>query len=191
MLRNVSCSDRRHADHRADRTQRRRENHDASALSWGCCRSTAAHHPRRRAISPLPAHHRARAGIGYAPEDRRLLPKCCVEENILLPALALKLDGLKANAGSTKSTPCCQNCMRCGKDREEALRRAGQDGRAWPGSHGGTRRCCSTSRSRGSRRRWRCYTRTRCAAAPQPARARPADYRVDPRNCSTRLSIAR
>ncbi|MFB9269509.1 ABC transporter ATP-binding protein [Bradyrhizobium erythrophlei] len=38
------------------------------------------------------AHHRARAGIGYAPEDRRLVPELSVEENIRLPALALKLD---------------------------------------------------------------------------------------------------
>ncbi|WFU74859.1 ATP-binding cassette domain-containing protein [Bradyrhizobium sp. CB2312] len=40
----------------------------------------------------MPAHHRARAGIGYAPEDRRLIPELSVEENIRLPGLALKLD---------------------------------------------------------------------------------------------------
>ncbi|WP_407187650.1 ABC transporter ATP-binding protein [Bradyrhizobium centrosematis] len=39
-----------------------------------------------------PAHTRARAGIGYAPEDRRLIPELSVEENIRLPALALRLD---------------------------------------------------------------------------------------------------
>ncbi|MGY4629823.1 ABC transporter ATP-binding protein [Bradyrhizobium sp. USDA 4486] len=39
-----------------------------------------------------PAHTRARAGIGYAPEDRRLISELSVEENIRLPALALKLD---------------------------------------------------------------------------------------------------
>ncbi|HZR72249.1 ABC transporter ATP-binding protein [Bradyrhizobium sp.] len=39
-----------------------------------------------------PAYTRARAGIGYAPEDRRLIPELSVEENIRLPALALKLD---------------------------------------------------------------------------------------------------
>jgi len=38
-----------------------------------------------------PAYTRARAGIGYAPEDRRLIPELSVEENIRLPALALKL----------------------------------------------------------------------------------------------------
>lgn len=39
-----------------------------------------------------PAHYRARAGIGYAPEDRRLVPEMSVEENIRLPGLALNLD---------------------------------------------------------------------------------------------------
>lgn len=43
-------------------------------------------------LGRMPAHHRARAGIGYAPEDRRLIPELTVEENIRLPALALKLD---------------------------------------------------------------------------------------------------
>jgi branched-chain amino acid transport system ATP-binding protein len=39
-----------------------------------------------------PAHYRARAGIGYAPEDRRLVPEMTIEENIRLPGLALNLD---------------------------------------------------------------------------------------------------
>ena len=38
-----------------------------------------------------PAHHRARAGIGYAPEDRRLVPEMTIEENITLPGIALNL----------------------------------------------------------------------------------------------------
>ncbi|MEI2386711.1 ATP-binding cassette domain-containing protein [Breoghania sp. JC706] len=42
-------------------------------------------------IQDLPSHTRARMGIGYAPEDRRLIPDFSVEDNILLPALALKL----------------------------------------------------------------------------------------------------
>ena len=40
----------------------------------------------------MPAYYRARAGIGYAPEDRRLVADISVEENIVLPGLALKLD---------------------------------------------------------------------------------------------------
>jgi urea transport system ATP-binding protein len=43
-------------------------------------------------LGRLPAHHRARAGIGYAPEDRRLISELSVDENIRLPALALKLE---------------------------------------------------------------------------------------------------
>ena len=39
----------------------------------------------------LPAFARAPAGIGYAPEDRRLIPDFTVEENIVLPGQALKL----------------------------------------------------------------------------------------------------
>ncbi len=38
-----------------------------------------------------PPHHRARLGIGYAPEDRRLFGSFTVRENMLLPAQVLKL----------------------------------------------------------------------------------------------------
>src|SRR5919199_616037 len=39
----------------------------------------------------LPAYRRAHLGIGYAPEDRRLIPAFSVEDNLLLPMLALKV----------------------------------------------------------------------------------------------------
>lgn len=49
--------------------------------------------PRRGSIqfdgAPLgktPVHQRARGGIGYMPEDRRLVPSLSVEENVLIPA---------------------------------------------------------------------------------------------------------
>ncbi len=35
-----------------------------------------------------PAHRRAALGLGYMPEDRRLVPEFVVEDNILLPSLA-------------------------------------------------------------------------------------------------------
>jgi ABC-type branched-subunit amino acid transport system ATPase component len=38
----------------------------------------------------LPAHARAALGIGYAPEDRRLIASFSVEENLLLSMVALK-----------------------------------------------------------------------------------------------------
>ena len=40
-------------------------------------------------LTKLASHRRAHLGIGYAPEDRRLIPVFSVEENLLLPALAL------------------------------------------------------------------------------------------------------
>jgi len=39
-------------------------------------------------LDTLPTHLRARAGIGYMPEDRRLVPSLSVEENVLMPAWA-------------------------------------------------------------------------------------------------------
>jgi len=50
--------------------------------------------PRRGSIlfdgAPIgknsPVHQRARNGIGYMPEDRRLVPSLAVEENVLIPA---------------------------------------------------------------------------------------------------------
>jgi branched-chain amino acid transport system ATP-binding protein len=37
-------------------------------------------------LARIPTHRRARGGIGYMPEDRRLVPELTVEENVLLPA---------------------------------------------------------------------------------------------------------
>src|SRR3954471_6850329 len=39
----------------------------------------------------VPPHHRARLGIGYAPEERRLFGSFSVQENMLLPAQVLRL----------------------------------------------------------------------------------------------------
>ena len=46
-----------------------------------------------RDLLRLPAHTRAALGIGYLPEDRRLIGPLTVEENILLPAWATGTDG--------------------------------------------------------------------------------------------------
>lgn len=43
-----------------------------------------------RDLAALPAHARAGLGIGYMPEDRRLVPELTVEENILIPAWATR-----------------------------------------------------------------------------------------------------
>ena len=37
----------------------------------------------------MPTHSRTSIGIGYMPEDRRLIPELSVEENLLLPAWAI------------------------------------------------------------------------------------------------------
>jgi branched-chain amino acid transport system ATP-binding protein len=41
-------------------------------------------------LARLPTHGRAAIGIGYMPEDRRLVPQLSVEENILLPGWATR-----------------------------------------------------------------------------------------------------
>jgi branched-chain amino acid transport system ATP-binding protein len=41
-----------------------------------------------RDLVPLHTHERARLGIGYMPEDRRLIPTLTIEENVLMPAWA-------------------------------------------------------------------------------------------------------
>ena len=46
-----------------------------------------------RDLLGAPTHDRARLGIGYMPEDRRLIPDLTVEENILVPAWAMGTAG--------------------------------------------------------------------------------------------------
>jgi branched-chain amino acid transport system ATP-binding protein len=41
-------------------------------------------------LRKVPAHGRVRLGIGYMPEERRLVPELTVEENVLLPGWAIK-----------------------------------------------------------------------------------------------------
>ncbi len=43
-----------------------------------------------KALNEMPTHSRAGLGIGYMPEDRRMIPTLTVEENILLPAWATR-----------------------------------------------------------------------------------------------------
>jgi branched-chain amino acid transport system ATP-binding protein len=46
------------------------------------------HHDFRQS----PSHARAALGIGYMPEDRKLVPEFTAEENVLLPAWSTKMD---------------------------------------------------------------------------------------------------
>jgi branched-chain amino acid transport system ATP-binding protein len=47
-------------------------------------------------LDSLPTHLRARAGSGSMPEDRRLVPHLSVEENLLIPAWAVRLPNVPA-----------------------------------------------------------------------------------------------
>lgn len=46
----------------------------------------------RTDLLKVPAHRRARLGVGYMPEDRRLIGALTVEDNVLLPAWACGLE---------------------------------------------------------------------------------------------------
>ncbi|MEH2609532.1 ABC transporter ATP-binding protein [Bradyrhizobium sp. AZCC 1693] len=48
-----------------------------------------------RELTDLPTHRRAGLGIGYMPEDRRLVPGLSAEENLLLPAWAANAEDAK------------------------------------------------------------------------------------------------
>jgi branched-chain amino acid transport system ATP-binding protein len=43
----------------------------------------------------LPSHRRLAHGVGYMPEDRRLVPEFTVEDNIRLPSWALAIDAVE------------------------------------------------------------------------------------------------
>jgi branched-chain amino acid transport system ATP-binding protein len=49
-----------------------------------------------RDLLSQPTHARVRLGIGYMPEDRRLIPDLTVEENVLVPAWAARLPDARA-----------------------------------------------------------------------------------------------
>lgn len=44
-----------------------------------------------QALRSVPTHGRARLGIGYMPEDRKLVPDFTAEENVLLPAWSTRM----------------------------------------------------------------------------------------------------
>jgi branched-chain amino acid transport system ATP-binding protein len=53
-------------------------------------------HAEASTLDAMPTHARARMGIGYMPEDRRLVPNLSVEENVLMPAWAGGLPDIPA-----------------------------------------------------------------------------------------------
>ena len=49
-------------------------------------------------LASVAPHDRARHGVGYAPEDRRLIAAFSVQDNLLLPAVALRFPERQRNA---------------------------------------------------------------------------------------------
>jgi branched-chain amino acid transport system ATP-binding protein len=76
-----------------------------------------------RDIRSLTADRRAMLGIGYMPEDRRLVPQLTVEENVLLPAWAMShLDPAERLAQAYDLLPEVANM----RDRKALLLSGGQ-----------------------------------------------------------------
>jgi len=50
-------------------------------------------------LSAQPGHRRAHLGIGYMPEDRRLVPDLTAEENILVPVWATRVTDFRKRLG--------------------------------------------------------------------------------------------
>ena len=87
-------------------------------------------------MAGVEAHDRPSLGIGYMPEDRRLVPQLTVEENILLPSWVI--EGLD-HEGSLKLH--LRSDARTAEDERPqgtaAFRRAAKDGSARPRFNGG------------------------------------------------------
>ena len=107
----------------------------------GLCRPRppAARASRGKTLPRCRPIGRAALGIGYMPEDRRLVPQLSVEENILLPAWAD--DGRRTRRPprprlrtSCPSSRRCASARRCSSQRRPAEAR-----RARPRADGGTR----------------------------------------------------
>jgi len=58
------------------------------------------------ALGGIPTHRRVSLGIGYMPEDRRLVPRLSVEENVLLPTWSAGMpDRAARQAGIYRAIP--------------------------------------------------------------------------------------
>ena len=74
---------------RAHRPQRRRQDHAHARHHGHPPRPPPAPSPSTaRRMQGVPSYRRARGGMGYMPEDRRIIPQLSIEENVCLPAWA-------------------------------------------------------------------------------------------------------
>ena len=60
-----------------------------------------------QSLTALPTYRRAALGIGYMPEDRRLVPQLTVEENILLPS-GYAVRRRQGGAALSDAYACCR-----------------------------------------------------------------------------------
>ena len=101
----------------------------------------------------LPPHRRVGHGIGYMPEDRRLVPDFTVEENILLPTWTTAIPGKDERLKWIFSIMPEIEAFRA-PALARIVRRPAEDGGAGARADGRHAACsCSTSRSRASRPR--------------------------------------
>ena len=115
---------------------------------------------QNKSISDWPPHRRARAGLGYVAEDRRLFGALTVQENLLIAArgdvatnMARALDLFPA-LGTMLQRRASQ--MSGGEQQMLAIAR---------------NCCCSTSPAKASRRCWSSRSATRCwPCAPRACR---------------------
>ena len=64
------------------------------------------------ALASLPTHARVGMGVGYMPEDRRLIPGLSVEENVLLPAWSAGFADSNTCGRRFPTRACSTGCTR-------------------------------------------------------------------------------
>ena len=111
---------------RAARSQRRRQDDAAGDADGPRARAAAAACVAGRDLARMRASERARAGIGWVPQEREVFPSLTVEENLTVTALPgpWSLDaGLRAVPAAGRATP---------QLRQPAVRRRAADARDGP-----------------------------------------------------------
>ena len=120
-------------DRRADRRQRRGQEHHAARRRGRHAAAQGDDPVRRSDVTRLPAHQRTLAGIALVPEGRRVFPALTVREN-------LEMGGFKYRRDKRRSTRQIERMLemfprlreRAAQARRHALGRRAADARARP-----------------------------------------------------------